>query len=206
MVKILVSIFGSSRAQALVELTLFFPMLLMLSLGAVEIGNLIYTYQVIHHLTAQGANISARLSPPTTVDQVMNRVIDAACPVVSQGTSGLPSCATSNVSKWRVIYTEIGQDSSAPTPQPYVVKEQRIAGAAAVDNGKRICGSCGLSTFTCDPATGSCPAPNVPNIDTIGSGQSLYGYEVFYDYTPITFLGNFVGTTFAGKLYERSIF
>jgi len=206
-VKILTSILGSSRAQALVELTLFFPMLLMLSLGAVEIGNLIYTYQVIHHLTAQGANIAARLSPPTTVDDVMNKVIDAACPVVSQGTSSLPGCETSNISKWRVIYTEIGSDTSAPTPQPYVIKEQRVVGTGGVDNGKRVCPSCDLApTFSCDPKTASCPVPNVPNIASIGSGQSLYAFEVFYDYKPITFLGNFVGNTFAGKLYERSIF
>jgi hypothetical protein len=182
-------------------------MLLMLSLGAVEIGNLIYTYQVIHHLTAQGANIVARLSPPTTVDEVMNKVIDAACPVISKGTSSLPSCDTSNISKWRVIYTEIGPDSSAPAPQPYVVKEQRIIGTGGVDNGKRVCTSCDPdAAFSCDPATTPCPVPNVPNIASIGSGQSLYAFEVFYDYTPITFLGNFVGTTFAGRLYERSIF
>src|SRR6201981_4049807 len=72
-----------SRGQALVELTLILPVLLTLTLGAVELTNIIYTYQVIHHLTAQGANMAARVSPPTTIDVVVNGVIDAWGRVIS---------------------------------------------------------------------------------------------------------------------------
>jgi TadE-like protein len=191
------------RGQALVELTLIFPMLVALSLGAVEIGNLIYTYQVIHHLTAQGANIAARLTPPPTIDTVMSAVVDAACPVLSQGTTGAPNCPASNTSKWLVIYTEIGPDPISPAT--YGVKEQRVLGSGSPNPAKRICAACGLANYTC-PVGAPCPVPNVPNIATIGAGQSLYAFEVFYDYTPITVLGNFVGTSFMDKLYERSIF
>lgn len=193
---------GSERGQALVELTLMFPMLLVLTLGAAEIGHLIYTYQVIHHLTAQGANIAARLGSGTTIETMMNSVVDGACPLLSRAPGGAASCPAENTSKWRVIYTEIGPDPA----DVYVVKEQRVLGAGTVDAGKQICKDCGSEAYTCDPASGSCHKPSLPNLDKIGSGQSLYAFEVFYDYTPLTTLGNFVGKNFADKLYERSIF
>jgi hypothetical protein len=194
---------GSRRGQALVELTLIFPMLLTLSLGAVEIANLIYTYQIIHHVTAQGANITARLPAGKTVDEIITQVVDAACPVMSQGAAA--SCPTSNASRWRVIYTEIGPDTSVPEPQPYIVKKQRVLGATTVEDAKRVCKDCPLSDFVCNPGEG-CIDPKLANLDKVAPGQSFYAVEVFYDYTPITVLGNFVGGTFADKLYERSIF
>lgn len=195
------------RGQALVELTLILPMLLTLTLGAVELANIIYTYQIMHHLAAQGASMASRITPPTTPTDLMNKVIDAACPTISQGSPPPATCPPENLSKWRVIYTQMGPDTSQPNPQPYVVTEQRVMGAGTVDDSKRICASCGLGAiYTCDAATGGCATPNVPNIATIGSGQSLYAFEVFYDYSPITVLGNFVGDTFATRLYERSIF
>lgn len=195
-------LFFAKKAQALVELTLIFPMMLVLTLGAVEMGNLIYTYQVIHHLTAQGANIAARLGSRTTVEAMMDSVVDGACPLLSRAPGGPASCPAANTSKWRVLYTEIGPDPS----DVYVVKEQRVLGTGTVDPSKLICKDCGSGSYTCDPVSGGCAKPSLPNLDKIGSGQSLYAFEVFYDYTPMTTLGNFVGESFAGKLYERSIF
>ena len=208
------------RGQALIELTLIFPMLLTLALGAVEVANIIYTYQVMHRLTAQGANIASR--PTTSLDipssctalgtalapycAIMNKVIDAACPTISQGSQTVATCPPPNAGKWRVIFTEIGPDISKPDPKPYVVLRQIVNGAGDV-NDKRICTSCGLAPIDCDPTASSCVTPdNIPNIDNIGSGQNLYAFEVFYDYSPITVLGNFVGDAFTGKFYERSIF
>ena len=204
------------RGQALVELTLILPMLLALTLGAVELSNIIYTYQVMHHLTAQGANIAARLSeqppstPPTTFSDVVNKVIDASCPTIRQPLASLPNCSPPNDSVWRVIFTRIGPDTINPTQ--YVVLDQIVVGEAEIDDAKRICGECGLGTIT--NCTTSCiPPNNVPNIDKIvESGQALFAFEVFYDYTPITVLGNFEkllgtgGDTFKSKFYERSIF
>jgi hypothetical protein len=200
------------RGQALVEITLILPMLLTLTLGAVELSNLIYTYQVMHHLAAQGASMTARLDPPAGVSaddylrEVINGIIGAACPTISQGQPPA-NCINPNQPKWRVIYTEIGPDS-ANTP-PYGVVNQIVRGAADVDNAKRICANCGLDDFVtkCSPP-GCTPPSAVPNMANITAGgqYSFYAVEVFYDYSPITVLGNFIGQTFAGKLYERSIF
>lgn len=200
------------RGQALIEITLIFPMLVALSFGAIEVGNLIYAYQVIHHVTAQGANIAARLDSGTTVDALLSQVVDAACPLLSQGTTSATNCPPSNASRWRVIYTEMGPDTSAGEPQPYIVREQRVLGSGQMVASKRLCAACGsTSPLTCDPASGACIQPDIPNANDIAAGQRLYAVEVFYDYRPITALGNFllgssVGSNFAGILYERSIF
>ena len=198
------------RGQALVEITLILPMLLTLTLGAVELGNLIYTYQILHHLVAQGASMASRVTPPTTVTDLVNKVIDASCPTISQGAPPPATCPPDNSTKWRVIYTQIETDPSATGPNPpYVVVCQIVRGGAQVISSKRVCTSCGLADVnpTCDAATPTNISPdNIPNIADIGSGQTLFVFEVFYDYSPITFLGNFVGNTFAGTLYERSIF
>ena len=136
------------RGQALVELTLIFPMLLTLSLGAVEIANLIYTYQVIHHVTAQGANIAARLIPQPgetadqAVDRMMNTVVNAACPVLSQGAAA--NCPTSNASRWRVIYTEIGPDTSVPDSS--ALYRQEAARAWREQTSKTLNGSARIAT------------------------------------------------------------
>jgi TadE-like protein len=195
------------RGQALVEMTLILPMLLTLTLGAVELANIIYTYQVMHHLAAQGASMASRITPPTTLDDVINGVIDASCPIISRGPLAVATCPASNAPRWRVVYTQMGPDTTQPDPKPYVVIKQRVMGSGTVNSSKQICASCGLAaTYTCDPATGGCFTPNVPNIATIGSGQTLDAFEVFYDYVPITVLGNFVSDTFSANLYERSIF
>ena len=210
---------SNKRGQAIVELTLILPMILTLTLGAVELSNMIYAYQVMHHLTAQGANMAARISeqppsnPPLTfqeqVNNLMNKVIDASCPTIRRTSATLPNCSSPNESKWTVIYTQIGPDTSQPDPKPYVIVCQIVKGTAQVTDSKRVCTSCGLGDInpTCNTSTpSSIAANNVPNIATINSGQTFHSFEVFYDYSPITVLGNFAGATFAGKLYERSIF
>jgi hypothetical protein len=184
-------------------------MLLTLTLGAVELGNLIYTYQVMHHLVAQGASMASRITSPTTPTDLVNKVIDASCPIISQGAPAPANCPPDNSTKWKVIYTQIGTDPSAGPNPPYVVMCQIVRGAAQVVNSKRVCTSCDLADINpaCDPSTPTNISPdNIPNIAAIGSGQALFVFEVFYDYSPITVLGNFVGNTFAGTLYERSIF
>lgn len=206
--------------QALVELTLIFPMLLTLALGAVEIANIIYTYQVMHRVTAQGANIASRMTTLSAIPSsctplgtdlapycaVMNKIIDSGCPTISQGPQNVVTCPPSNDSKWRVIFTEIGPDPSIPagTPPPYVVRKQVVMGAGEIISAKRICEGCGLSNFICDSA--GCSTPTLPDIDTITKGNNLFAFEVFFDYSPITVLGNFVGTNFTGIFYERSVF
>jgi len=206
------------RGQALVELTLIFPMLLTLALGAVEVGNIIYTYQVMHRLTAQGANMASRstvssnvpspscaaLGPLAPYCDITKTVIDAACPMISQGSPPPATCPSQNADKWRVIFTEIGPDPSVPVDPPYVVLKQIVTGAGQITGSKRICDGCGLSNYTCD--SGGCLTPTLPSIDTISKGNHLFAFEVFYDYSPITVLGNFVGTNFTGIFYERSVF
>jgi hypothetical protein len=96
-------------------------------------------------------------------------------------------------------------DPKANAPKPYVVLEQQVLGELDIgqENAKRICQSCSGGDFGCDPNTEACTTTNISPTDT---EQTLYGVEVFYSYSPITVLGNFLGSSFARTFYERSIF
>jgi hypothetical protein len=201
------------RGQALVEVTLILPMLLGLTLGAVELSNLIYTYQVMHHLAAQGASMAARLTEQTPADpsltfhdrvtQVMQNVTDASCPTITRPGAVLTGCSVANDTKWRIIFTRIGPDVT--TPNLYVVKDQVVTGQAQVNDNKRVCKECDLNEII--DCASSCIQPNsIPNLDIVTPRQFFYSFEVFYDYSPVTVLGNFAADSFAFKLYERSIF
>ena len=163
----------------------------------------------MHHLAAQGASMTARLTTPAGINsddylrEVIDKVIGAACPTISQGQPPA-SCPAANSEKWRVIYTEIAPDPS--NDPPYGVIYQIVKGSGEVDTSKRICQGCDLADFPSRCTTNCIRPSTVPNMATIGVGQSFYAVEVFYDYSPITVLGNFVNGTFSGKFYERAIF
>jgi len=75
-----------------------------------------------------------------------------------------------------------------------------------VDNTKRVCPGCGLTTAVC--ALGpACPKPTtLSNVSDIGPGRTFYSVEVFYEYQPITPIAAFgVGIT-TEPFYDRAVF
>jgi len=198
----------SQKGQALTEVGLILPFLLLLALGVIEVSNMIDTYLVLTHLTREGANMTSRQTEPS---DALDAIIDSSCPLISDG----PPCPPANLGEWRIIYSKIGPAVpddcvSASNPGnngscPYIIQEQIARGLSGVDGSKRICPGCGLGDFTCSGE--SCPEPsNVPNIDLIGVGQTLHVIEAFYDYAPITPVGSFLGFLLADTFYERAIF
>jgi len=196
-------IIRSKKGQGLIELGLALPILLLLSLGAIEIANMIDARLVLSHLTREGANMIS-LGPPPTPDEALEAIIDASCPLISNGPTGPPTfCPPENTDRWRIIYSRIGPNPAAT--DTYVIREQVVMGSGSVVAEKRVCPECGLLDF---PSCGaSCITPsNVPNLDEITSGGTFNVIEVFYEYQPTTPVSNFgVGL---GNLtfYERSIF
>jgi hypothetical protein len=191
----------SARGQAIIELTLIMPLLLLLVLGVIEFSNMVDSYLVLTHLTREGANMSSRGTPAS---DALDAVIDSSCPQISDGSG----CSPTNADHWRIIYTRMGPDSDEPDPKPYVVLEQIVRGSGEIVASSRICDGCGLTaTYSCDPTMQSCSSPNVPNIADIGAGQELHAIEVFYEYQPVTPVGNFIGLSLGSSpFYERAIF
>ena len=174
-------IIRSKKGQSLIELTLFFPLMLVLVYGVVEIGQIISTYLTLTHTTREGANLSSRGTPP---DTALDAIIAAANPTIRND----------NLEQWRIIYSEIIQRPGIPcppTPCTYEIDAQIIRGNFA--HSSKIGGV----------GTDVTPS-NLPGITNVGPGQTFKVIEVFYDYGPnvITFIGNNMDKTF----YDRTIF
>ena len=176
-------IIRSKKGQSLIELTLLFPLMLLLVYGVVEVGQIISTYLTLTHTSREGANLSSRGTPP---DTALDAIILAANPTIRNN----------NQNQWRIIYSEIVQAPNTPCLTPptgctYEIAAQIIRGNFA--HSSKI----GPVGATVTPA-------NLPGIANVGPGQTFKVIEVFYDYGPnvITFIGNNIDKTF----YDRTIF
>jgi Flp pilus assembly protein TadG len=109
------------RAQALIELTLILPLLLVLSLGVIEFSNMINAYLVLAHLTREAANIASRepgikgQEPwSTNIVDNFNQLIAAASPVIRNTTDA-------ERQQWKIIYSMIeygGEACGGPLATP----------------------------------------------------------------------------------------
>jgi hypothetical protein len=166
----------SKKGQALVELTLLSPLLLLLAYGSVEVGNVISTYITLTHTTREGANLASRGTDPNVA---LDAIIAAAAPTIRND----------NTAHWNVIYSKVVQDPAVPCPQApcvYKISSQR--------------GSMGQSSKL-GPVN---QTVTLSGINSVGPGQTFHVIEVFYDYHSaiLTFVGNQLNTT----IYDRTIF
>jgi hypothetical protein len=175
-------VFRSKNGQALVELTLVVPLMLLLVYGVLEIGSAISTYLTLTHTSREGANLTSRGTIP---DDALTAIIAAADPTIGNG----------NLGQWRIIYSKIVQAPGVPcppqTPCDYIVEEQIVRGNLG-------------ETSKIGPV-GATVNQNLSGFNNVLPGQIFHAIEVFYDYGPdvITFIGN----TFSNKIfYERSLF
>jgi len=173
-------IIQSKKGQSLIELTLLFPLMLLLVYGVVEVGQIISTYLTLTHTTREGANLASRGTPP---DTALDAIILAAAPTIRND----------NQNQWKIIYTEIVQKPATPCLTPptgctYEIGDQRVRGSMAE-----------LSKLGAVGAT-----VTIPGVENVIAGQIFRVIEVFYDYGPnvITFIGNNIDKTF----YDRTIF
>ena len=176
-------IIRSKKGQSLIELTLFFPLMLVLVYGVVEIGQIISTYLTLTHTTREGANLASRGTTPAVA---LDAIIAAASPTIRND----------NLGQWRIIYSEIVQQPATPCLTPptgctYMIDDQIIRGNFA--HASKI-GGIGATVTT----------STLPGIDNVIAGQTFKVMEVFYDYGPnvITFIGNNIDKVF----YDRTIF
>jgi hypothetical protein len=171
-------IIGSKKGQALVELTLISPILLLLACGSIEVANVISTYITLTHTTREGANLASRGTDPNVA---LDAIIAAAAPTIRND----------NTAHWNVIYSKVVQDPAVPCPQaPCVYKI-----SSQIERG-----SMGQSSKL-GPVN---QTVTLSGIDSVGPGQTFHVIEVFYDYNSaiLTFVGNQLNTT----IYDRTIF
>jgi hypothetical protein len=168
----------SNKGQALVELTLISPLLLLLAYGSIEVANLISTYINVTHTTREGANLTSRGTDP-------NLALDAVI------TAAAPTIRDDNAAHWKIIYSKIIQDPAAPcakAPCTYKVSSQIVRG--------NMPGASKIGPVN--------QTVTIPGIDNVRPGQTFHAMEVFFDYssTILTFVGSEINPT----IYDRTIF
>jgi hypothetical protein len=178
-----IKLFHSERGQSLVELTLMVPLMILLVYGVVEVGSVISTYLTITHTTREGANLTARGTPPNVA---LDAIIAAAAPTIRND----------NPEQWRVIYSRLIQQPNTPCSPSCIY----IIDPDPVNPGQIIRGNFGQTSQLGNIGD----TVTIPGVQDVAAGQTFHAIEVYYDYGPsvITFVGNNINQTF----YERSIF
>jgi len=169
---------SSKKGQALVELTLLSPLLVLLAYGSIEVANVISTYITLTHTTREGANLTSRGTQP---NDALDAIITAASPVLRND----------NLTHWNVIYSKIVQDPAVPcaqAPCTYEVASQIVRGS--MGQSSKI-GSVNQKV-------------TLAGISSVGPGQTFHAIEVFFDYR--SSILTFVGTEISPTIYDRTIF
>jgi len=196
------NIFRCRKGQGVIELGLSLSLFLVLSLGVIEVSNMLHSYLVLTHLTREGANLTSRGTEP---DVALDAIIKSACPTLQDGAS----CAPGNQEQWRVIYSLIAPEdmagclASPTTSNPscnYVVKDQIVRGTLDPAGAGVVCSATG-SKIGCE---GNDASPADVYTD-IGQGKSIYAIEVFYLHETVTPVANF-GVQLPNMIYERATF
>jgi len=163
----------NESGQALIEIAVLLPLLAIFALGIVDVSRAAYDAEVIKNLSGEGSNLASRgTTPANTVTAVIN---DSDIPLSSSG------CVI--VSAVTCTTNSSGQCTG------YVITGQAIS-AQCNGNSSRV---------GCYPASQTCTASaTVPTqVQTVLStvpGYTVYATEVFFDYTSVTDLGNFLTT------------
>jgi len=172
-------IIDSKKGQALVELTLLFPLMVLLVYGSIEIGNVISIYVGLTHTTREGANLVSRGTDGNTA---LDAIIASAAPTIRND----------NLTQWKIVYSKIIQDPAIPcaqAPCTYKITSQIVRGS--MGESSKI----GAVNQTV----------TLQGINNVGPGQTFHAIEIFYDYSPnvLTYVGNdLINKTF----YDRTIF
>lgn len=114
------ALIGSRTGSAAVEMALVTPLLLIIGLGSVELGNYFYNEHLLDKAVRDGARYAARqsfsnydcaASPGGTVVADTQRLVMTA--LLSGGTNNLPNWTASTVTVTEACQTSATDDSSA---------------------------------------------------------------------------------------------
>jgi Flp pilus assembly protein TadG len=195
------------KGQALVELGLILPLLLILAFGVIEFSNLIDLHLTLSHLTRESVNLLSRDRDLKEADiqSYLNSVIDAAKPTFCDDGTG----CTTNLNQWYVIYSQVVYDKSKPPCGSRLTSTgdpdyYRIARRPSWVKG----GYTQASKLGNDGDCASASPALASTIKSMAPNRSFHAVEVFYDYRPnvMTPIESFLGFAFPGFFYDRTVF
>jgi len=199
----------NQKGQGITEFALILPLLLLMSLGTIEVANMINTYLTLTHLTREGANLISRDRSLTEADiqADLTAVINAAKPTLCADGAG----CTANTGQWYVIYSQIvyspalgpcGSNLTSGTgndPDFYRIQRQVTWTRGGFTQTSKI-GDDG------DCAEASPALANT--IKSMAANQTFHVIEVFFNYAPSTLtpVENLLGSALPDLFYDRTIF
>lgn len=171
----------SENGQALVEFSLITVALLVLIFGAIDFGRAIYLRQLLVNLSRETANLEARGSGSTTQD-IMTNALGAAI------QEGLPTLNLNSVTGM-VIVTAVTNFGKG-----FRISQQYTAGTLAGATSRIGKGSNTTATL---PSTGASILP---------ANRTVYVAEIYYQFFPITPVGNFIKAVLPKEFYDAAYF
>lgn len=156
----------NNSGQALVELALIMPMLMIFVFGIVDYTRALYDQEVITNLAGEGSSMASRSADLSgTVPAVWS---DADIDMTDNGC---------------VIMTSV----ASPTSGSYKVTGQVLS---------TICNSPAASKIGCYPPPSSCGNAVIPSlVQTViqsSTNPNVYITEVFFNFSPVTPVGSFL--------------
>lgn len=190
----------NQKGQSIVELSLVFPLLIVLVLGAIEVSNIIDINLTLTHLTREGANLTSRGGPLLEADiqASLDAIIAAAAPTITNGNSA----------EWYIIYSQIvynpgagacGTNLSSGDPDYYHIVRAGTWTKGSFTQASKV----GNDGDCADQA-----AALATTIKGMAPDQAFHVVEAFFNYTPSTLtpVENFLGDFLPNLFYDRTIF
>jgi Flp pilus assembly protein TadG len=166
---------SDQSGQALVELSFGLVMLCVFVFGIIDFGRAVYDVQVMKNLVGEGSSLASRgTSVPSTVTQVIS-------------DAGRDLHMSSNGC---VIVTQVTNEGSGSLQ----VTEQSSGGGISGASCKSVIG-CVSGTGGCSTGNATLPRAAVNALNAEVTGSAIYVTEIYYNYTTITPLPGFVGSS-----------
>jgi Flp pilus assembly protein TadG len=165
----------NTSGVAALELAIILPLLCVMIFGIVDIGRLVDARLICTDLSREGANLASRDLNPGTGSQltdILTYLADSSSPL-NMTASG------------KIYITTITAGTSAKSPDPTITSQVSIGSLSVASSI-----SSGASDLGLTPAIYGHLVFNTTNQVADVMGVSVV--EVFYDYTPVTPLAQFV--------------
>jgi Flp pilus assembly protein TadG len=172
--------------QALLEFAVSATVLIVLVMGLIDFSRAIYDQEVISNLTREGSSLAAH-----------GQGLANAANAVVQG-SDLANFGSSSTTNGLVIVSQITNNGTAGAPNCVVTSQQQAPANGGLAATSKIGTAGGAATLA------SCSATAITTIPQ--PGQTVYATEVFYSFSPVTPIGNFLKIALPSQLYDVAYF